>query len=301
MQTKSFCYSFYRQALRCARVKRSLSPLSPRITGDYKLPTYQRLHQQSCQHDALTLAPGQVDVWWLHPEQATDVSLLSSYMQLLTPEEQSYVREGSSDAVQKERLLARTLQRTVLARYCSEAFEPPSLRFERNAHGKPQLSWEEADGQPDPPIHFSLTHTSSLLGIAVSCGSVVGLDAEESNRHTKADPLRLARRRLTPLELASLEAIHSTEGRARRFVQLWTLKEAYVKAVGQGISAPPGLKGFSVLLQKDDDIALRSQQVSATTLADTAYRISFHSDSHVNGTGTVKLLYFMPYAETHPS
>ena len=52
----------------------------------------------------------------------------------------------------------------LLHRYCSEAFEPPSLRFERNAHGKPQLSWEEADGQPEPPIHFSLTHTSSLLG-----------------------------------------------------------------------------------------------------------------------------------------
>lgn len=133
-------------------------------------------------------------------------------MQHLTPAEQSYVREGSSNAVQKERLLARILQRTVLARYCavsqlrcvacaavlgscalqqlteqclckpaavlvlphptlqvlhrycSEDFEPPSLRFERNAHGKPQLSWEEADAQPDPPIHFSLTHTSSLLG-----------------------------------------------------------------------------------------------------------------------------------------
>jgi len=77
--------------------------------------------------------------------------------------------------------------------------------------------------------------------------------------------------------------IHSTEGRARRFVQLWTLKEAYVKAVGQGISAPPGLKGFSVLLQKDDDIALKTQQVSAARVADTAYRIGFQSDSHVNG------------------
>ncbi len=52
----------------------------------------------------------------------------------------------------------------IMHRYCSEDFEPPSLRFERNAHGKPQISWEEADGQPDPPIHFSLTHTSSLLG-----------------------------------------------------------------------------------------------------------------------------------------
>lgn len=256
--------------------------MSPRITGIYKSSTYQRLRQSS-QQDAVTLAPGQVDVWWLHPEQASDVSLLGRYMQLLTPEEQSYVRQGSSDAVQKERLLARTLQRTVLARYCSEDFEPPSLRFERNAHGKPQISWGEADGQPDPPIHFSLTHTSSLLGIAVSCGSLVGLDVEESNRHTKADPLRLARRRLAPLELASLEAIHSTEGRARRFVQLWTLKEAYVKAVGQGISAPPGLKGFSISLHNGDDIALRSQGVPAIAIAATAYRISFHSDSHVNG------------------
>ena len=42
-------------------------------------------------------------------------------------------------------------------------------------------------------------------GIAVSCGSLVGLDVEESNRHTKADPLRLARRRLAPAEVASLE------------------------------------------------------------------------------------------------
>ena len=78
-------------------------------------------------------------------------------------------------------------------------------------------------------------------------------------------------------------AIHSTEGCARRFVQLWTLKEAYVKAVGQGISAPPGLKGFSVLLHKDDDVASGNPQVLAARVADTAYRISFQSDSHVNG------------------
>lgn len=36
--------------------------------------------------------------------------------------------------------------------------------------------------------------------------------------------------------------------RARHFVRLWTLKEAYVKAVGRGIGARPGLKAFSVSL-----------------------------------------------------
>lgn len=71
MQTRSFCFCFYRQVLHGARAKRSLSPLSPRITGGYRLPTYQRLYQQSSQQHAITLAPGQVDVWWLHPEQAS--------------------------------------------------------------------------------------------------------------------------------------------------------------------------------------------------------------------------------------
>lgn len=49
--------------------------------------------------------------------QVADPGLLQSYMQLLTKQEQAYVNEGSSEAVQKERLLARTLQRTTLARY----------------------------------------------------------------------------------------------------------------------------------------------------------------------------------------
>ena len=40
--------------------------------------------------------------------------------------------------------------------------------------------------------------------------------------------------------------------RARGFVRLWTLKEAYVKAVGRGIGARPGLQGFSVSLDHTD-------------------------------------------------
>ena len=72
-------------------------------------------------------------------------------------------------------------------------------------------------------------------------------------------------------------AIKSAEGRAKRFVQLWTLKEAYVKAMGQGISAVPGLQGFSVLLCKDHDIEQRIQQITTARVADTAYRISFQT------------------------
>ncbi len=42
-------------------------------------------------------------------------------------------------------------------------------------------------------------------GCAVTAGAQVGLDVEESHRHTHGDPLRLARRRFSAKEIASLE------------------------------------------------------------------------------------------------
>ena len=62
-------------------------------------------------------------------------------------------------------------------------------------------------------------------------------------------------------------------------MQLWTLKEAYVKAVGQGISAAPGLKGFSILFEHDCGVADRVKQVTTIPPAHMPRRISFQSDT----------------------
>lgn len=69
-------------------------------------------------------------------------------------------------------------------------------------------------------LWFSLTSCPQTsphcsVGIAVSCGSLVGLDVEESQRHIRADPLKLARRRLAPSEFASLAGGAYTNGKHR--------------------------------------------------------------------------------------
>ncbi|KAG2447204.1 hypothetical protein HYH02_007945 [Chlamydomonas schloesseri] len=173
---------------------------------------------------------------------------------------------------------APTLDRSHHANGSAAAVSPQDLRFARNSHGKPHL----VAGGPDwPVLRHNLTHTHDLAGVAVlrqpecspadaasspSNGSPstsacaggggggggggrvvmsVGLDVERLDRAPR-DPMALARRRLASAEVRDLEAIADPKQRARHFMWLWTLKEAYVKARGTGINAPPGLKGFAI-------------------------------------------------------
>jgi len=83
--------------------------------------------------------------------------------------------------------------------------------------------------------------------------------------------LRLARRRFTPAEAALLEAEGDPERRAQLFMQLWTLKEAFVKAKGLGVSAPPGLKGFSIGIRSRMDLDDRDPSTSKAHLTITSH------------------------------
>ena len=118
-----------------------------------------------------------------------------------------------------------------------------ALRFGRNAHGKPWLA--PPDGAPAP--RFSIAHAPGALLCAVASGGELGCDVEAAARGSGAVAERLSRRYYAPSERAAMEALPAGEPRRRRFLELWTLKEAYVKALGRGIAAAP-LDSFALHL-----------------------------------------------------
>lgn len=65
--------------------------------------------------------------------------------------------------------------------------------------------------------------------------------------------LKIARRYFSEAEVAAIERETDEEARRNLFVRMWTLKEAYVKAIGRGIGAPPGLSSFGFDLVHGDD------------------------------------------------
>lgn len=119
---------------------------------------------------------------------------------------------------------------------------PQSLRIERTPYGKPYLA-----GRDD--LHFSISHSGSWVACAVD-NQPIGVDIEV---HAPIDYSMITSRFFTRVEKEHLERLPMEE-RLEGFYDLWTLKESYVKAVGQGLSLP--LDGFSVLDRRVEDYKL---------------------------------------------
>ncbi|CAN0926596.1 4'-phosphopantetheinyl transferase Sfp [Linum grandiflorum] len=185
-------------------------------------------------------------LWYVVPDEVKSASLLSQYMELLPQSERDHVLSFRGDQLQKSALLARTLVRTTIARYQVDGhLDPRSLRFKRNIHGKPEVEWQTKDDWCRPPLHFNISHTCSLVACGVAVNSSIGIDVEEKQRRTKHSILAFAKRYFSAHEFEHLDAIPDLELQQQEFIKLWTLKEAYVKALGKGFSAAP-FKTFTI-------------------------------------------------------
>ena len=185
----------------------------------------------------MTLANDDIHLW-LSFERSADEPALRAMRSMLQPAEIERVDKAYSEEVRLRFLAARAIQRTVLARY-APGVDPASLRFVAGEFGKPALAPEFAS----LGLHFNVTHTEGLVGIAVSRHRDVGFDAENLFERTTA--LKLAHRYFTPEEARNLEALPLTEQPAR-FYALWTLKESWIKASGRGLAAGLDNAAFSL-------------------------------------------------------
>lgn len=184
--------------------------------------------------------------WYILPDEVKSATLLNQYLDILSPCEKENVLRMHGDHLKKSALLARALVRTTIARYqINSQVSPTSLKFRKNIYGKPEVDWQNHYDRNPPPLHFNISHTSSLIACGVTLDSPIGIDVEEKQRTTKNNILSFARRYFSPHEVESLSVISDPEIQRQEFLKLWTLKEAYVKALGRGFSAAP-FKNFTI-------------------------------------------------------
>jgi 4'-phosphopantetheinyl transferase len=112
-------------------------------------------------------------------------------------------------------------------------------RFTVGSHGKPAL-------HPDhglDALAFNITHTRGAVACAMTLGHGIGVDIEDVERPGRL--LEIAHAYFAPDELIILRSAPASEQRSI-FFRLWTLKEAYIKAHGDGLSLPLDRFAFSL-------------------------------------------------------
>jgi 4'-phosphopantetheinyl transferase len=107
-------------------------------------------------------------------------------------------------------------------------------------------------------LRFNISHTHGLVACAISHGIDLGIDVEASDRAIELD---IADRYFAPEEAALVRSAPADQGRCL-FFRFWTLKEAFIKATGEGLSRPLASFAFTldpirVALHPDRDDARR--------------------------------------------
>uniref|UniRef100_A0A059PZ17 holo-[acyl-carrier-protein] synthase n=1 Tax=Saccharum hybrid cultivar R570 TaxID=131158 RepID=A0A059PZ17_9POAL len=203
----------------------------------------------------------EVHVWYLLPDELNDASLLKMYTELLSPSERKTALSMNGEKLQKGAVLSRALVRTTLSRYTDCKVDPRSFEFKKNKFGKPEILWRSDDSRMERPLHFNISHTSSLIACGITMDTPIGIDIEDKKRKTAKNILSLARRYFTPSENDYLTKIPDPDGQQKEFIKLWTLKEAYVKALGRGFSGAPFNK-FSIILAANNRIKISVPKIA---------------------------------------
>jgi 4'-phosphopantetheinyl transferase len=183
----------------------------------------------------LELGRNEVHVWCATLDQAP--SRVARLFHTLATDEKE---RAEGFCFQKDRehfIVARALLRAILGRYLE--INPDQLRFYYSSTGKPALPSEYGGDA----LRFNLSHSHGVALYAFTRGREVGIDIERV-RPDMADG-QIAERFFSAREVAMLRALPVNK-QTQAFFNCWTRKEAYIKALGQGLSLP--LNQFDVSL-----------------------------------------------------
>ena len=189
--------------------------------------------QPVCQ---FTLGPKDVHVWRASLDHTADI--VERLRQLLSADEQVRASRFHFERDRQHFVVGRGCLRIIISRYLK--IPPAEIQFSYGINGKPQLATSNALIQP---FHFNLAHSGSLALYAFTRVGEIGVDLESIRPDFTGDDI--ARRFFSPREVASLNEL-SPELRHAAFFNCWTRKEAFIKAIGIGLSL--SLDQFDVTL-----------------------------------------------------
>lgn len=169
-----------------------------------------------------------VRVWHCPAAADTAGPLEAQCERLLDPDELRQAARFRRATTRHQHVIGRAMARRLL---CQCPDQAPQVRFATGKFGKPHVVTPPHALRP-----FNVAHTDGLVlcGIADPTADLVGVDIEALDRKTSSE---LAERYFSRPEVEYLRRQPADDQQAV-FLRIWTLKEAFIKAIGTGLHTP---------------------------------------------------------------
>jgi 4'-phosphopantetheinyl transferase len=181
--------------------------------------------------DFPVLSQGELNIWHI----STNISA-SEFIDLkstLSKNESAKASFFEFDKARDAYVVGQSALRRLLSGYLGIPAE--IVQLGRSKKGKPY-------SMDDPQLFFNMSNSGSLVAIAFSRDGEVGLDLEQLRPLSDLDDL--ITKNFTPSEIKFINS--KPDDNIRRFFRFWTIKESYLKALGEGMRLPPDNLEFSI-------------------------------------------------------
>ncbi|MBN2420436.1 MAG: 4'-phosphopantetheinyl transferase superfamily protein [Deltaproteobacteria bacterium] len=185
----------------------------------------------------LNIIDNVIHIWRINLD--VPVKIITAFDEILSNEEKHKAEKYHSDADKRRYSASHGSLRIILGKYLHTA--PEDIRYSCDSSGKPFLSSDINIRS----LYFNLSHSGNYALCAVTQNCSVGIDLEHIR--PASDILSMARRFFSCNENEIIFSLHPYQ-RQQAFYCLWTLKEAYLKATGNGLAS---LKNTEIVFSID--------------------------------------------------
>ena len=185
--------------------------------------------------DNLILSDEEVHIW--RADLEVDECFQSSFLKLLSPDEKNRARKFRFAKDSRNFIAARGILRLLIGKYLE--INPAEISFQYSKFGKPGIVNNNS-------LQFNISHSQNIALFAFTKRFNIGIDVEFVNPDIEVKDI--AANFFSKNEILNLLAL-AEEQQTLGFFNCWTRKEAFIKAVGEGLSFP--LDKFEVSLEPD--------------------------------------------------